>query len=110
MKAIVVSLAAGAALAFAPSVAVAAPPPSQTHQCRPSQPAFTALVASSTVSCREARAMNSFMMRHETLSGGFMLRGKVWRGTVYSRADDQTAMVYRHGAQRIWITYGGEAS
>jgi hypothetical protein len=109
MKAIAVSLAASAAVALAPSVA-SAQTQSQTHRCRPSQPSFTALVASSTVSCHEARAMNTYMMRHETLSGGFVLRGKLWRGTVYSRAEDSTDMVYRHGAQRIWITYGAEAS
>jgi hypothetical protein len=105
MKTLAICLASGAALAFAPAAAAA-----PTHRCLPSEPSFTSLVASATVTCREARTMNTFMMTHETLSGGFMLRGQTWRGTVYSRADDQTAMVYRHRGQRIWLTYGGEAS
>ena len=31
-------------------------------------------------------------------------------GTVYSRAQNQTDMVYRHGTQTVWITYGASAS
>jgi hypothetical protein len=108
MKAVVITLLSAAALAFAPAAAAAGTAP--THSCTPADPSFTSLAATPTVTCREARAMNHYMMTHETLSGGFTMRGKAWRGAVYSRADEQTYMVYRHGAQRIWITYGGAAS
>jgi hypothetical protein len=115
MKAVVISLASCAALAFAPAAAAASmralsASAAPTHACTPSDPSFTSLVATPTVTCRQARAMNDYMMTHETLSGGFTMRGRSWRGTVYSRAGDRTFMVYRHGAQRIWITYGGAAS
>jgi hypothetical protein len=116
MKAVVITLLSAAALAFAPAAAAAGTGPTAaagtapTHSCTPADPSFTSLAATPTVTCREARAMNHYMMTHETLSGGFTMRGKAWRGAVYSRADEQTYMVYRHGAQRIWITYGGAAS
>jgi hypothetical protein len=106
MHAALISLASTAALAGAPPPAVAA----HTHRCTPAQPSFTSLVATSEVRCREARALNTYMIHHETLSKGFRFGGETWRGTVYSRADDRTAMVYRHGADRVWITYGAAAS
>ena len=62
------------------------------------------------MSCREARALNTYMTRHETLSGRFTLNGDTWLGTVSSRAQNETDMVYRDGAQTVWITYGGSAS
>lgn len=80
------------------------------HRCAPSQPLFTSLTATAGVSCATARTLNSYMTTHETLSGAFQLRGQTWRGTVYSRAGDQTAMVYRHASQTIWLTYGAPAS
>ncbi len=82
----------------------------QPHHCTPSQPSFTSLIATSTVSCREARALNTYMTRHETLSGRFVLNGETWLGTVSSRAQNETGMVYRDGTQTVWITYGAPAS
>jgi hypothetical protein len=106
MHAALVSILSTAALATAPPPATAA----QTHRCTPSRPSFTSLVATADVRCRSARALNTYMIDHETLSKGFSFGGVTWHGTVYSRADDRTAMVYRHGADTVWITYGGEAS
>jgi hypothetical protein len=67
-------------------------------------------MATATVSCREARALNTYMTRHETLAGRFALNGGTWLGTVSSRARDETSMVYRNGVQAVWITYSGPAS
>ena len=80
------------------------------HRCTPSQPSFTSLIATSTVSCREARALNTYMTRHETLAGRFLLNGESWLGAVSSRAQNETDMVYRDGAQTVWLTYAGPAS
>ena len=96
----VVSAASAAPAAFA----------AHPHRCTPSQPSFTSLLATSTVSCRQARALNTYMTRHETLAGRFVLNGETWLGTVSSRAPNETDMVYRNGAQTVWITYGGPAS
>jgi hypothetical protein len=82
----------------------------QSHRCRPSQPSFTSLLATPTVSCRQARALNTYMTRHETLAGRFVLNGETWFGTVSARAENETEMVYRNGVQTVWITYGGPAS
>jgi hypothetical protein len=106
MHAALISLLSTAALAAAPPPAT----PSHTHRCTPARPAFTSLIATTQVRCREARALNAYMIHHETLSKGFWFGGETWRGTIYSRANDRTAMVYRHGADRVWITYGGAAS
>ena len=106
MNAALISLVSTAALAAAPSQAA----PANTHQCTPAKSSFTLLAASPKVRCREARALNAYMITHETLSKAFRFGGGTWRGTVYSRAQDHTAMVYRHGTDRVWITYGGEAS
>ena len=123
MKPIVIGLVSSALLAVAAPVASAdhgAPAPSasraalastaQPHRCTPSQPSFISLVATSTVTCREARALNTYMTRHETLSGRFTLNGETWLGAVSSRAENETDMVYRDGTQTVWITYGGPAS
>jgi hypothetical protein len=107
MNAALISLVSTAALAASPAPAT---PATHTHRCTPAQPTFTSLVATTEVRCREARALNTFMVHHETLSQAFSFGGETWRGTVYSRAHDDTAMVYRHGRERVWITYGGEAS
>jgi len=106
MNAALISLVSTAALAATPSPAA----PANTHRCTPAKPSFTLLAATRKVRCREARALNTYMIHHETLSNAFEFGGETWRGTVYSRADDHTAMVYRHGSDRVWITYGGEAS
>ena len=106
MNAALISLVSTVALAAAPPPAT----PAHTHRCTPAEPSFTSLVATAEVRCREARALNAYMTRHETLSKAFSFGGETWRGTVYSRAHDDTAMVYRHGSERVWITYGGEAS
>ena len=105
MKTIVIALISSAALAVASPTAAA-----QTRRCTPTQPSFASLTATPTVSCGEARAMNTYMTSHETLSGAFTLRGETWSGTVYARRRGRTYMVYRHGAQAIWITYRGAAS
>jgi hypothetical protein len=114
MKPIVVGLLGTAVLAVAAPTAHAlhAPPAfaARPHRCAPSEPSFTSLLATSTVSCREARALNTYMTRHETLAGRFVLNGETWLGTVSSRANDETDMVYRDGTQVIWLTYGGAAS
>jgi hypothetical protein len=114
VKSIVIGLISGGMLAVAPPAAPASPAPrasaAQPHRCTPAEPSFTSLTASSTVSCREARALNSYMTNHETLAGRFVLNGETWLGTVYSRANNQTDMVYRDGTQTVWITYGGAAS
>jgi hypothetical protein len=111
MKPIVIGLVSVAMLAVAAPAAPAAPAAAaQPHRCMPSQPSFTSLTATPTVSCREARALNTYMTRHETLSGRFTLNGDTWLGTVYSRAQNETDMVYRDGAQTVWITYGGAAT
>jgi hypothetical protein len=120
MKSIVIGLVSGAMLAVAAPAAPAAhatpafpdarAPAAQPHRCTPSQPSFTSLTATRTVSCREARALNTYMTRHETLSGRFTLNGDTWLGTVSSRAQNETDMVYRDGAQTVWITYGGSAT
>jgi hypothetical protein len=102
---IAVGLACGALLAVAPPAAAATP-----HRCVPSEASFTSLTATATVSCQQARALNTYVTSHETLAGRFVLNGVTWLGTVFSRADDQTNMVYRHGTQMVWITYGGPAS
>ena len=107
MNAALISLVSTAALATAPAPPT---PAANTHRCTPSQPSFTSLVATAEIRCRKARALNTYMVHHETLSNAFRFGGETWRGTVYSRASDHTAMVYRHGAQRVWITYGGQAS
>jgi hypothetical protein len=107
MNAALISLVSTAALAAAPPPAA---PATGAHQCTPTQPSFTSLVATADVSCRKARALNTYMVHHETLSKAFEFAGTSWRGTVYSRAQDRTAMVYRHGRDRVWITYGGQAS
>jgi hypothetical protein len=97
--------------ASAPRASHSAPAPAtRPHRCTPSQPSFTSLLATPTVSCREARALNTYMTRHETLSGRFVLNGETWLGTVSARTTNQTVMVYRAGAQTVWITYGGLAS
>jgi hypothetical protein len=106
MTAALISLVSTVALAAAPTPATTA----HTHRCTPAEPSFTSLVATAEVRCREARALNAYMTRHETLSKAFSFAGETWRGTVYSRAHDHTAMIYRHGAERVWIIYGGEAS
>jgi hypothetical protein len=67
-------------------------------------------MATATVSCREARALNTYMTRHETLAGRFVLNGETWLGTIFSRARNETGMVYRDGTHAVWITYGGPAS
>jgi hypothetical protein len=105
LKSIAVGLTCGALLAVASPASAAAP-----RRCAPSEPSFTSLTATPTVSCRQARALNTFMTTHETLAGRFVLNGVTWLGTVSSRADNQTDMVYRHGTQTVWITYGGLAS
>jgi hypothetical protein len=117
MKPIVIGLVSGAMLAVAAPAAqatrafpLAPAPAAQPHRCTPSQPSFTSLTATPTVSCREARALNTYMTRHETLSGRFTLNGDTWLGTVFSRAQNETEMVYRDGSQMVWITYGGSAS
>lgn len=92
------------------AIASAATPASEPHRCNPSQPLFTSLMATSAVSCRRARALNTYMTRHETLAGRFVLDGETWLGTVSSRAQNDTDMVYRDGAQTVWITYAGPAS
>jgi hypothetical protein len=106
--------AAPVAPAFAaPGPAFAAPAPAAAaspHRCTPSQPSFTSLMATATVPCREARALNTYMTRHETLAGRFTLNGETWLGKVYSRARNETDMVYRNGVQTVWITYRGPAS
>lgn len=107
MNAALISLLSTAALAAAPPSAT---PAAHAHRCTPSRPSFTLLAATADVRCREARALNRYMIHHETLSKAFSFGGRTWSGTVYSRADDHTAMLYRHGADRVWITYGGEAS
>jgi hypothetical protein len=107
MNAALISLVSTAAIAAAPPPAA---PATGTHQCTPTQPSFTSLVATDEVGCREARALNAYMVHHETLSKAFAFAGATWRGTVYSRAHDRTAMVYRHGRDRVWITYAGQAS
>jgi hypothetical protein len=108
MKPLVIGLISAAML----TVAAPAAPGSaaQPHRCTPSEPSFTSLLATSTVSCREARALNTYMTRHETLAGRFVLNGETWLGTVSSRAKDETDMVYRDRTQTIWITYAGDAS
>ena len=108
MHAALISLASTAALAAAPPPAT--PAAAHTHRCTPARPSFTLLAATDAVRCREARALNTYMIHHETLSKAFTFGGQTWRGTVYSRAHDHTAMVYGHGRERVWITYGGEAS
>src|ERR1700677_1462623 len=108
MKPIVVGLLSMAVLAVAAPVAPASA--ARPHRCTPSEPSFTSLVATTTVSCREARALNAYMTRHETLAGRFVLNGETWLGTVYSRTNNQTDMVYRDGTQTVWITYDGAAS
>jgi hypothetical protein len=114
IKPLTIALISTATLAVAaPAAALAAAPPAsaaQPHRCTPSEPSFTSLLATSTVSCREARALNTYMTRHETLAGRFVLNGETWLGTVSSRAKDETEMVYRDGTQVVWITYGGSAS
>jgi hypothetical protein len=111
MKPIVIGLVSAAMLAVAAPAAPAAPAPApQPHRCTPSQPSFTSLTATPTVSCREARALNTYMTRHETLAGRFTLNGGTWLGTVSSRAQNDTEMVYRDGSQTVWITYDGPAS
>jgi hypothetical protein len=105
--------AAGAttAAAGASAAAPATPTPAiLAHRCTPSQPSFTSLMATATVSCREARALNTYMTRHETLAGRFVLNGETWHGAVSARAQNETDMVYRAGAQTVWLTYGGPAS
>jgi hypothetical protein len=104
-KPIVIGLISSALLAAAVPAAAAQP-----HRCTPAEPSFTSLTATATVSCREARALNTYMTRHETLAGRFVLNRETWLGTVYSRSTDQTEMVYRDGPQTVWITYGGSAS
>jgi hypothetical protein len=94
----------------APASLPAPAPAARLHRCPPSQPSFTSLIATPTVSCREARTLNTYMTQHETLSGQFTLHGETWLGTVSSRAQNETEMVYRDGPQTIWITYGGPAS
>jgi hypothetical protein len=116
MKPLVIGLISSAMLVAAPAAPAAllvhATPASATqpHRCTPSQPSFTSLMATPTVSCREARALNTYMTRHETLAGRFVLNGETWLGRVYSRAQNETDMVYRDRAQTVWITYGGPAS
>lgn len=105
MKPIVVGIVCATVLAVASPASAARP-----HRCTPSEPSFTSLTANAAVSCREARALNTYMTSHETLAGGFVVDGKTWLGTVRSRADNQTDMVYRHGKQTVWMTYGGAAS
>jgi hypothetical protein len=105
LKPIAVGLVCSAMLATASPASATAP-----HRCAPSEPSFTSLTATPTVSCRAARALNTYMTTHETLAGRFVLSGETWLGIVYSRADRQTDMVYRHGTQTVWITYGGSAS
>lgn len=108
MKLIVIGLVSTGLLAVA-----SAPTPasaSQLHGCTPAEPSFTSLTATSAVSCREARALNTYMTRHETLAGRFVLNGETWLGTVSARATNETNMVYRSGAQTVWISYGGTAS
>ena len=105
MHAALISLVSTAALTMAPPAT-----PARTHRCTPARPSFTSLVATAEVRCRQARALNMYVIHHETLSKGFWFGGETWRGTVYSRAGDRTSMVYRHGADRVWITYGGPAS
>ncbi len=125
MKATVSILACAAAFAIATPAAAAATGgggaslvpgtaptalAASTHTCTPTESSFTSLTATVTVPCREARALNRFMLRHESLDRPFVLHGHRWRGRVYSRANDQTFMLYRDGAKKIWLTYGGEAS
>jgi hypothetical protein len=114
MKPTVIGLAISAMLTAAAPTAFAslAVPASavQSHRCAPSQPSFTSLMATPAVSCREARALNTYMTRHETLSGRFTLNGETWLGTVSSRAQNETEMVYHDGDQTVWITYAGPAS
>jgi hypothetical protein len=137
LKPVAIGLISAAALAAAAPAAVAAPtastapttprtptaqapttgashaprvPATHPHRCTPSQPAFTSLMATPTVSCREARALNTYMTRHETLSGRFVLNGATWVGIVSARTRNETHMVYRDGTQTVWITYGGLAS
>jgi hypothetical protein len=114
MKPIVIGLISGAVLATAAPAAAtaqtAATAPAHAHRCTPSQPSFTSLMATATVSCRKARALNTYMTRHETLAGRFVLNGQTWLGAVYTRAENETDMVYRAGAQTVWLTYGGPAS
>jgi hypothetical protein len=107
-KLIVVGLVSSGLLAVASAPSPASAP--RLHRCTPSEPSFTSLTATSAVSCREARALNTYMTRHETLAGRFVLNGESWLGTVSSRPRNETDMVYRDGTQTVWITYGGPAS
>jgi hypothetical protein len=108
VKSILIGLISTGMLAVASPASPASA--AQPHRCTPAEPSFTSLTATSTVSCREARALNTYMTRHETLAGRFVLNGETWLGTVYSRTNNQTNMVYRDGTQTVWITYGGPAS
>ena len=108
---LVIGLISAAMLAVASPTSVAAPASAaRPHRCTPAEPSFTSLTATTTVSCRAARALNAYMTRHETLAGRFVLNGETWLGTVYSRTNNQTDMVYRDGTQTVWITYDGAAS
>jgi hypothetical protein len=110
VKPLAIGLICAAMLAVATPAAAAPPVSARPHRCAPSEPSFTSLRATSTVSCRQARALNTYMTRHETLAGRFVLDGETWLGTVFSRGKDETDMVYRDGTQTVWITYAGEAS
>ena len=90
--------------------AASAAGPAPAHRCLPALPSFMSLTATENVPCLKARALNAYMATHETLSGGFRWQGATWSGLVYSRAHNYTYMVYRHGAETIWIVYPGPAS
>ncbi|MFZ0089490.1 MAG: hypothetical protein WAL63_08290 [Solirubrobacteraceae bacterium] len=94
--------------AAAPAAAVGAATPA--HRCVPSLRSFVSLSATPNVSCAKARALNVYMATHETLDGPFNWQSGTWTGTIYSRLHNATYMVYRQGAEAVWIVYPSPAS
>jgi hypothetical protein len=112
-KRLLAAALAGVGALVATSLADAQTPP--TRECAPVRfevdyrgahlNAFSALRATSNLSCSTAQAMQRYSITHE-LYGGFQWRGQRWGWTIYSRAEGHTATTMwtpRH-RQQVWST------
>lgn len=111
-------LLAGTALAAVGALAATSPVQAKgpaTRDCAPVRfqvdyrgaqvNAFSALRATTNLSCSTAQAMQRYSITHE-LYRGFRWRGQHWGWTVYSRAHGHTAATMwtaRH-RQQVWST------
>jgi hypothetical protein len=102
MKRIITATALAAALALSLSPAIA----SAATKCSPGSK-FELPLHESGTSCRVARDVDRWFGGHEWWDAAPRIDGRVWRGTLYSRAHDHTYFrftTHTHGTANVWVT------